>query len=281
MKSGPPAGGALPLLVLLVVCAITAGVAAVVAVERVSASRAGPVELGAATTGALGIGLLAPPAESIPSEAQVFRLNPAALAIDPRARREREAHPRTLATFRYLRAYPGAPPRIPHGLTPDEFRTGACLNCHERGGYSQRFAAYVPVTPHPEMVFCLQCHVGDDAATGISRPSSDPNDRCSQCHGPGGRPRTEGDATLNWRPAAWPRVARRTAGGLPPEIPHDLSSRGDCVACHVGPAAVAEVRTDHAEWASCRQCHVAPEVDGGVFSRPGPGSAQADSGGAP
>ena len=119
----------------------------------------------------VAVAVLAPPKEPIAAEAEVFRTRPDMLAIEPDARRERRAHPRTLKTFRYLRAYPGAPPRIPHGLTPEEFRTGACKTCHERGGYSSRFAAYVPVTPHPDMGPCLQCHVGDGGITGISRPA--------------------------------------------------------------------------------------------------------------
>jgi cytochrome c-type protein NapB len=272
--------GELPLLILLIGCAVTAGVAVVVAVDRVSASRAVLAESSAAGPDHVAAALLAVPTESIAVEAQVFRLNAGMMAIEPAARRERRAHPRTLETFRYLRAYPGAPPRIPHGLTPDEFRTGACKTCHERGGYSQRFAAYVPVTPHPEMGFCLQCHVGDDAVTGISEPSSDPNARCRQCHTPSGPPRHDLEATLDWRTTAWARLPRMTPGRDPPVIPHDLQSRGNCLACHSGPAAVAEIRTAHPEWANCRQCHVATRADAGVFTRPAQ-DVGAGSGGAP
>jgi cytochrome c-type protein NapB len=268
------------LLLLLIGCAVTAVAAVVVAVERAPALRAASAKPSTVGPGHVAARLLAVPTESIAAEAQVFRLSAGMMAIEPAARREREAHPRTLETFRYLRAYPGAPPRIPHGLTPDEFRTGACTTCHERGGYSQRFAAYVPVTPHPDAGFCLQCHVGDDAVTGISYPSSDPNARCRQCHGPSGPPRRDIDATLDWRPTAWPVLPRLTPGQDPPAIPHDLQSRGNCLACHSGPAAVAEIRTAHPEWASCRQCHVAPELDAGVFTRPAQ-DVGAEGGGAP
>jgi cytochrome c-type protein NapB len=270
----------LPLLILLLGCAGTAVTALVVAVGRASASR--PFSTESPTGGSdHGItGPLAVPTESIDAEAQVFRLGARTMAIEPTAPRDREAHPRTLRTFHYLRAYPGAPPRIPHGLTPDEFRTGACKPCHERGGYSERFAAYVPVTPHPDAGFCLQCHVGDDAVTGISHPSSDPNARCRQCHTPSGEPRRDTEATLDWRTTAWPRLSRVTPGRDPPVIPHDRESRGNCLACHSGPAAVAEIRTDHPEWADCRQCHVAAEGGAGAFARP-PADAGAGSGGAP
>ena len=75
----------------------------------------------------------------ISEEADVFRTGSQDLALGPDLERRRPAHPRTLATYRALRAYPGAPPRIPHGLTREEFRTASCNTCHERGGYSDRF----------------------------------------------------------------------------------------------------------------------------------------------
>lgn len=47
------------------------------------------------------------------------------------------------------RAYPGAPPTVPHPM-----ETGRnCLGCHDRLGGS-------PIrSPHPDRVNCLQCHV--------------------------------------------------------------------------------------------------------------------------
>jgi cytochrome c-type protein NapB len=269
MTSRDRRSGGVALLIFLSACAATAVAAAVVAVERASASRAAAAILSAAGSDHVAAGLVAAPTESIAAEAQVYRLDPGLMAIEPAAPRERQAHPRTLRTFRYLRAYPGAPPRVPHGLTPKEFRTGACNTCHERGGYSQRFAAYAPVTPHPEWGFCLQCHVGDDAITGISHPSSDPNARCRQCHGPSGPARQDTDAEVDWRTTAWPPLARMSPGHDPPTIPHDLQFRGNCLACHAGPAAVAEIRTAHPEWTDCRQCHVTREDDAGMFTRPG------------
>lgn len=209
---------------------------------------------------------------SIASEAPVFRTHPAMFAIAPASSRERPAHPRTLATYRTLREYPGAPPRIPHGFTADEFRTGACKTCHERGGYSPRFGAYVPVTPHPEMTACLQCHVGNDAVTGVSLPSFDPNQRCRQCHTfDGSRGATPG---LDWRTSGWPTLAKRTADSLPPVIPHDLDFRGNCLACHSGPAAVAELRTAHPDRTNCRQCHVLPTDVPATYVRPSPAGSQ-------
>jgi cytochrome c-type protein NapB len=261
MKPDHPTLAGVVLSIFLLAAAGTAIAAVIVAIKRAPVARVPEAKPPV-------VGLVAPPAESIASEALVFRTSPGMMAIGPETRREREAHPRTLKTFRYLRAYPGAPPRIPHGLTPAEFRTSACNTCHQRGGYSQRFAAYVPVTPHPERVMCLQCHVGEDEFTGTSRPSSDPNSRCPQCHGSGGEPRAYANTTLDWRTNAWPQLPRRTRDGSPPLIPHDLESRGNCLPCHAGPAAVAEIRTMHPERADCRQCHVAPEIEGGEFTRP-------------
>ena len=261
----------LALPVFLLGSAATAVAGVVVAVKRAPPARSPEPE-------PVAVAILTSPAEPIAAEAQVFRTRPGMMAIEPETRRQRTAHVRTLETWRYLRAYPGAPPRIPHGLTPDEYRTDACNTCHERGGYSERFAAYVPLTPHPEMGMCLQCHVGDDAVTAISRHSSDPNSRCSQCHGSGGKPRAYANTTLDWRTTAWPQVLRRAPNRSPPSIPHDLQSRGNCLACHAGPAAVAEIRTAHPERSNCRQCHVAPEIQAGEFTRSGRGVVSATGG---
>lgn len=266
-----PSGWWLPIFVI--VSALTAIAAVIVAVERAPERRPAepepvPVAMPAAAPG------------SIAAEAQVFRTRAGMMAIALAARREREAHPRTLKTMRYLRAYPGAPPRIPHELTADEFRTGACLTCHERGGYSRRFAAYVPVTPHPWNGACLQCHVGADELMAVSPVSQDSNRRCHQCHGAGGRPRAAAETSIDWRTTAWPQLAPRTPGRTPPPIPHDLQSRGNCLACHAGPAAVAEIRTTHPERADCLQCHVASDPEAGMFTR-GAGAGRDGPGGAP
>jgi nitrate reductase (cytochrome), electron transfer subunit len=198
------------------------------------------------------------PAQPIAAEALVFSLRPDDVALDAQAHRRPDAHPRTLATFRALRAYPGAPPRVPHGLTSEEFRGTVCNTCHERGGYSQRFGAYVPLVPHPELKSCLQCHATDVALVGVALPDRRPDALCYQCHSAARNAPSDHD--LDWRPAPWPRLAGG-ADGTPPEIPHDLQLRGNCLACHMGPAAVAEIRTSHPERANCRQCHLAREHD--------------------
>jgi cytochrome c-type protein NapB len=248
--------------IYLTASAITAVVAGRVVLERLSASRrpAPPRVV---------VPLVVPPAAPILAEATVFRTGPTTLAIGPTTARVRSAHPRSLRTFRFLRGYPGAPPRIPHGVTAEEFRTSACKECHQRGGYSLRFAAYVPVTPHPELGMCLQCHVGDESVMGFLVPGADPNTRCVQCHGPsGGRPRAE--AATTWTTSVWPPVVGPTPDRRPPPIPHDLMFREDCVACHSGVGAVAEIRTLHADRADCRLCHVPADLQVGSFVRPTP-----------
>jgi nitrate reductase (cytochrome), electron transfer subunit len=250
---------ALLLPAFLLASAMTATGALIIVARRAASNpRAAPASPRAVTvTG---------PDEPIAAEAQVFRTSAAVLAIAPTLGPRRSAHPRTLATYRGLRSYPGAPPRVPHGLTPNEFRTGGCNTCHERGGFSQRFGAYVPVTPHPEMGACLQCHVGNGQLMAIPLPSTDSSARCRQCHALGGSRWT--DSTLNWVPMAWPQVARTSRQGEPPPIPHALEMRGNCLACHSAPSGVAEIRTSHPERADCRACHVAPDGDTDTYRRP-------------
>ncbi|MGE0353901.1 MAG: hypothetical protein AB7I33_05850 [Gemmatimonadales bacterium] len=232
---------------LLIASAATATAATVAAVRRAAVARA-------AKAPTAPVPLLAAPNQPIAGEADVFRTSPAILAIEPTDPRQRTAHPRNLRTFRFLRAYPGAPPRIPHGLSQDEFRTGACRSCHARGGYSRRFAAYAPVTPHPELGMCLQCHLGEDRVMGLAPPDADPNARCPLCHGRSGGPPLP-EAASTWPATVWPALPARIRDRPPPPIAHDLQLRGNCLACHSGPAAVAEIRS-HPGRADCRQCHV-------------------------
>lgn len=183
-------------------------------------------------------------ADPIAQEADVFRTNPEDLAVAPATEAARPARQRTLASTRALRAYPGAPPRIPHALTEDEFRFTSCGNCHERGGFVPRFGAYTPITPHPQYANCLQCHVPEQTSSNF--------------------------VATDWRAAEWPPTGLRAMDGSPQWIPHDLQLRGNCLTCHGGPGAVVEIRTTHPERANCRQCHVPAGTadDEDVFTRP-------------
>ena len=138
---------------------------------------------------------------------------------------------RNLNSFYELRQYPGSPPRIPHKVFPS-FSSEAeeCLACHGRGGYDVELDAYAPVTPHPEKELCYQCHV----------------------------PRLTDELFVetSWLSIPPPKLGMSQLGGSPPPIPHSLQMRDDCIACHTGSGAVAEIRVDHATRGNCRQCHV-------------------------
>ena len=190
----------------------------------------------------------------IEAEAGVFRLRTSDLAIAPDYVEDRGAHPRYMEFYQGLRAYPGAPPRIPHGLTQEEFRTGSCNTCHERGGWVSRFGSFAPVTPHPEYRSCLQCHMPRDEVVGLSLPEPDAPFVCNQCH-------VDPDAdpilfvATDWIAADWPSTNIQAMEGSPHAIPHSVASRNNCLACHAGPAAIAEIRVEHPERSNCRQCH--------------------------
>jgi len=244
-----------------IVLSAGAGVwAAISATRRTERAREGEPRLA-------NVPLVVAPATPIAGEAEPFRTLPTMLAIEPATPRQRSAHPRTRVTYRFIRDFPGAPPHIPHPLSADEFRTGTCKTCHERGGYSERFAAYVPLTPHAERGTCLQCHVGADAVLGTAAQDADPSTRCVLCHGAGGAPHPEAAST--WPTSVWPAIAKVVAGDPPPPIPHGLAFRERCGTCHAGPAAVAEIRTTHPERTDCRTCHVLPDPDAAPFARPG------------
>jgi len=147
---------------------------------------------------------------------------------------------RSLQAYYELRAYAGAPPVIPHEVDSEVLRTQNCNICHERGGFVSRFNAYAPVTPHPTYSNCLQCHALPGSADLLT-PSE-------------------------WVSVRRPTIGRPALPGNPPPIPHTLQLRDDCLSCHAGPAAVAEVRTSHPERLNCRQCHVPRTVDD-VFVR--------------
>ncbi len=138
---------------------------------------------------------------------------------------------RTLNQYYELRQYPGSPPWIPHDV-PRAFAKNPlnCLACHANGGYDPVQEAYAPVTPHPEYESCLQCHVPQRTK--------------------------ELFVESDWQSINPPPLGRSEMGGSPPPIPHSLQLREDCLACHAGNAAVAEIRVEHASRGNCRQCHV-------------------------
>jgi cytochrome c-type protein NapB len=149
---------------------------------------------------------------------------------------------RTLAVYYARRAYPGAPPVIPHPVGDALAEGKACLPCHADGGWAPAFGAYAPVVPHPELQSCGQCHV-TQRVTSVFRPAE-------------------------WSTAAPPRIGRGALPGGPPPIPHGLQMRENCLACHAGPGAIAEIRTSHPERVNCRQCHPLDAAAAPEFERP-------------
>lgn len=143
---------------------------------------------------------------------------------------EADSGSRTLNEFYELRQYPGSPPRIPHevDLTFSGKETD-CLSCHEKGGYSPEFGSFAPVTPHPENTLCYQCHA--QVTTEKLFVESE------------------------WKSILPPRLGRSSLPSSPPPVPHSLQLRENCIACHTGPGAVAEIRISHASRGDCRQCH--------------------------
>jgi cytochrome c-type protein NapB len=183
----------------------------------------------------------------LPYEAGVFRRFDRPLDYST-APQEKNAK-RTLAVYYSRRAYSGAPPVIPHKvLDATSFGGKACNQCHLDGGWSAEFQAYAPVTPHPEYASCRQCHVESDGKSSF-----------------------RGTTFAGLKP---PPVPKGALPDSPPPIPHTLEMRSNCVSCHAGPAAVAELRTDHPERANCRQCHASGDSAVAEFRRPGVGVAQ-------
>lgn len=175
-----------------------------------------------------------------------FRRSDIALAYG----RSAEGSSRTISDFYALRAYLGAPPAVPHPID-EEMTVGAglCLTCHENGGYVPKWSAFTPVTPHPELRNCRQCH----------------------------NPQYSGSvfASSQFEPLDPPALGASALPGSPMPMPHSIDMRENCLACHAGPGAVAELRTTHPERINCRQCHVAPEADL-VWERPTPTAATSD-----
>jgi cytochrome c-type protein NapB len=164
---------------------------------------------------------------------QTFDYNGAALFKDyDRTSRDylkRKPTGRTLSDYYSRRQYPGSPPEIPHPLQAHGGKL-QCLTCHAEGGWTQALKRITPVTPHPELLSCMQCHV---------KPVTDALFRAT-----------------DWRSVHPPLLGRSFLPGAPLPIPHDLQMRGNCIPCHVGPGTVPVLRVEHPSRGNCRQCHL-------------------------
>lgn len=134
------------------------------------------------------------------------------------------------------RAFDGAPPVIPHvnfGMT--------CIQCHNLEGMEVEDVGFAPPSPH-------------ETTQGMSQFS-----RCRQCH-----VFSVADDEFKGNTFAGLRQDLRRGARLnpfaPPTLPHSTFMRENCVACHSGPAAREEIRTDHPERPRCQQCHVSVET---------------------
>ena len=66
---------------------------------------------------------------------------------------------RTLQEYYSRRQYPGSPPVVPHPVEEGFNDEINCLSCHAAGGWVEDHRKHAPVTPHPEMSSCRQCHM--------------------------------------------------------------------------------------------------------------------------
>lgn len=148
---------------------------------------------------------------------------------------------RNRTTYNGRRAYPGAPPIVPHAIVEKNGHMTRCLSCHEKGGYTPQFKAYTPVTPHPQWSNCVQCHVPQRTKSLFRQ--------------------------VRWERIKPPKLGHSALPGAPPPIPHALQTRTNCFACHTGPAAVRRIRTPHPDRTNCLQCHV-PQHKVSAFKSP-------------
>ncbi len=182
------------------------------------------------------------PTPSIPIERGVFAKSDEALSFQQMPESNKQ-----LNNYYQNRAYPGAPPSIPHALISEKGIGGKdCLQCHQNGGYAEQFNAYAPITPHPELLNCKQCHL--PVKTELTFKST------------------------HWEKITAPEIHQIAMPGAPPVIPHDLEMRNNCLSCHAGPSAPKEIRVSHPERVNCRQCHL-PKNTQEIFVKPSPDEA--------
>lgn len=136
---------------------------------------------------------------------------------------------RNAKEYRQNRSFYGSPPSIPHPISKEMSMGGKdCLQCHKYGGFVDKWKAYTPISPHPEMVNCRQCHVPQKSQKLFKKTHF-----------------VRGSAP----------ESKRALLGSPPSIPHSLQMRTNCLSCHAGPSAPKEISVTHPERMHCRQCH--------------------------
>ena len=175
--------------------------------------------------------------------ASLERLTPppmvADAAIDPESVSGGAETPRTLRRRAEGRAYKGAPPQIPHGISQRSAEN--CMICHGAG--LKVGAAVAPTPTHAHLSNCTQCHVTVAMPTELTALTG------------------VDDPVYNaFAGTTEPAGGTRAWEGAPPTIPHGTRMRTDCAACH-GVDGIAGLRTSHPERGNCRQCHASTDRD--------------------
>jgi cytochrome c-type protein NapB len=136
---------------------------------------------------------------------------------------------------KFLRAYDGAPPVIPHAI--DTLKASACTSCHGEDTNLVIGGKRPSEISHPWITNCTSCHVPADGLRQVTALAKDrlviENSfigKTSAGHGP------------------------RAYGTAPPTMPHAVWMRQNCMACH-GPGREQAIRTSHPERQNCLQCH--------------------------
>lgn len=135
------------------------------------------------------------------------------------------------------RAYDGAPPVIGHVNFNIQ-----CTQCHNERGMALGEIGFAPPMPH-------------ENTAGLSAVSN-----CTQCHV--FQQTQEVFAVSTFAGLAQDlRHGQRLNEFAPPVLPHPVFMRENCFACHSGPAAREEIRSDHPDRLNCTQCHVPVYTD--------------------
>jgi cytochrome c-type protein NapB len=132
------------------------------------------------------------------------------------------------------RAYAGAPPTVPH--TIQQRGDLGCASCHLNGQQIQDRVA--PAMSHRFMQNCTQCHAPSEPKLPFETQ----------------RPETI-SGTNHFDGMQQTERGEREYAGSPPQMPHPIYMRQNCLSCH-GPARTNAVTTTHPERRVCTQCHI-------------------------
>ncbi len=124
------------------------------------------------------------------------------------------------------RAYSGAPPTINHKV--QELGREECISCHLDGNAMDK-GKKTPITSHPELIRCRQCHVEK-----ITKETFVHNSFQGHTY----------------------EIGLRSQPMGPPLIPHPMTMRENCLGCHGNEAINDRLKTGHPERVRCLQCHI-------------------------